>query len=71
MTKKQTMMDKIIKMSKQLYHVGKISPDMRKCVIVAVEQIIGNQQLSQHCMMLGITKKDYINYIMEKMKDYV
>lgn len=64
---KQSLLDKIIKMSKQLYHVAKYSPDMRKCVEVAIDQIIGNKDLSQHCMALGITKKEYVDYITQKV----
>ena len=32
MAKKQSIMDKVIKTAKQFYEVGKISPDIRKCV---------------------------------------
>lgn len=67
MEEKQTIMDKVIKMSKQLYEVAKYSPDIRKCVEVAVYQIIGNRELSQHCVALGITKKEYIDYLVEKI----
>ena len=62
---KETTMDKVIKMSKQLFEVAKYSPDLKKCVEVAVDQIIGNAELSKHCMALGITKKDYIEFILK------
>lgn len=65
--KKKTILDKVIELTKQLYDVAKFSPEIRECLIVAVEEIIGNKQLSQHCMALGITKKDYINYLMTKL----
>ena len=65
--KKQTIMDKVIKMSKQLYYTAKYSSDMRKCVEVAVAEIIGNKELSEHCMNIGITKKDYIDFILKKL----
>ena len=64
-TEKESVMNKIIKMSKQLFEVAKYSPDMRKCVEVSVDQIIGNKELSQHCVSLGITKKDYIDFILK------
>ena len=61
------MLEKIITMTKQLYDVAKFSPEIRECLIVAVDEVVGNKQLSQHCMALGITKKDYINYLMTKL----
>ena len=61
----QTVMNKIIKMSKQLFEVAKYSPDIKKCVEVSVDQIIGNKELSQHCIALGITKKEYIEFILK------
>ena len=64
---KQTTMDKVIKMSKQLFEVAKYSPDLKKCVEVSVNQIVGNKELSQHCIALGITKKDYIDFIMKNL----
>ena len=54
-------------MTKQLYDVAKFSTEIRECLIVAVDEVVGNKQLSQHCMALGITKKDYINYLMTKL----
>jgi hypothetical protein len=60
-------MDKIIKTAKQFYEVGKVSPDIRKCAEIAVDQIIGNKELSQHCIALGITKKDYIDFILKNL----
>lgn len=63
----QTTMDKVIKMSKQLYEVAKYSPNIRKCVEVSVAQIIGNKELSQYCTALGITKKDYIEFILKNL----
>ena len=64
-TEKESVKNKIIKMSKQLFEVAKYSPDMRKCVETSVDQIIGNKELSQHCVALGITKKDYIDFILK------
>ena len=64
-TEKESVKNKIIKMSKQLFEVAKYSPDMRKCVEASVDQIIGNKELSQYCVALGITKKDYIDFILK------
>lgn len=66
---KETIIDKVIKMSKQLYEVAKYSPDIRKCVEVAVTQIIGNKELSEHCMQIGITKNEYIEFILKKITE--
>lgn len=54
-------------MTKQLYEVAKFSPDIRKCVEIAVDQIIGNAEISKHCMALGITKKDYVNFVLKNL----
>lgn len=67
-TKEQkTTLDKIIIMTKQLCYTAKYSPDIRKCAEVAVDQIVGNKELSQHCIALGITKKDYIDFILKNL----
>ena len=64
-TEKENVMNKIIKMSRQLFEVAKYSPDIKKCVEVSVDQVIGNKELSQHCVALGITKKEYIEFILK------
>lgn len=66
-TEKESVMNKIIKMSKQLFEVAKYSPDIKKCVEVSVDQIIGNKELSQYCTALGITKKEYIDFILKNL----
>lgn len=65
--KQKTMLEKIIAMTKQLYEVANFSPDIRKCIEIAVDQIIGNAEISKHCMALGITKKEYVDYIASKI----
>lgn len=62
---KESVINKIIKMSKQLFEVAKYSPDIKKCVEASVDQVIGNKELSQHCIALGITKNDYIEFILK------
>lgn len=67
MPKKQSIMDKIIKTTKQFYEIGKVSSDIRKCVELAVDKTIGNKELSQYCVVLGITKNDYIEFILKNL----
>ena len=47
-------------------YMGKL--EIRKCVIKAVDDVIGNKEVSVFCSMLGITKKDYIDYL---EKEYI
>lgn len=67
MGKEPTLLDKVITMTKQLFYTAKYSPEIRKCVEVAVDQIVGNKELSQHCIALGISKKEYIDFIMKSL----
>lgn len=67
MAKKQSIMDKVTKTAKQFYEVGKISPDIRKCVELAIDKTIGNKELCQYCVVLGITKNDYIEFILKNL----
>lgn len=62
-----TDITKIIKFAKQLYLV-KYSTSLEECVNVAITEEIGNKDLSTHFRALGITKKDYINYIISKIE---
>ncbi len=59
-------LDKIIKLTKNLSQVAKISP-LRKCCEIAVDELIGNNKISKHCAELGITKKEYIDFIMKNL----
>ena len=63
----KTTLNKIIIMTKQLCYTAKYSPDIRKCAEVAVDEIVGNKELSQYCTALGITKKDYIDFILKNL----
>lgn len=62
-----TDITKIIKFSKQLYTV-KYSKSLEECVNVAITEEIGNKDLSTHFRALGITKKEYIDYIVSKIE---
>ena len=62
------MLEKIIKFSKQLYSV-KYSTNLKKCVETAIDNEIGNNALSQHFQALGITKQDYVAFIISKINN--
>ena len=62
------MLEKIINFAKQLHRL-KCSNNIEKCVEIAITQEIGNDALSKHLGALGITKQDYVAYIVEKMKN--
>ena len=61
------MLEKIIRFAKQLYMV-KYSTSLEKCVETAIDNEIGNSALSKHFQALGITKKEYIEFIVSKIK---
>lgn len=61
------MLEKIIRFAKQLYLV-KYSNSLEKCIETAISQEIGNNALSKHLSALGITKKDYVNFIVSKIE---
>lgn len=58
----------ILKLANQLYTVGKISPNLDYCISIAVDHKIGNKVISNYCSELGITKKDYIEFIKNEYK---
>ena len=45
-------------------YMGKM--EIRKCIIMAVDEILGNAEMSVFCNMLGITKKEYIDYLLKE-----
>ena len=63
----KTTLNKVIIMTKQLCYTAKYSPDIRKCAEVAVDQIVGNKELSQYFTALGITKKESIDFILKNL----
>lgn len=60
------MEEKVIKLAKQLYSI-KYSTNMRKCIETAIGEVYGWKAFSEFCALNEITKKEYIDFLMEKL----
>lgn len=60
------MEQRVIKLAKQLYSI-KYSTSMVKCMETAIGETYGWKAFSEFCAVNQITKKDYIDYLLEKL----
>ena len=65
---KNTIFDKIKLCTKQFYKVGKISNDLKYCAELAISQYLNLKELSVMCSAFAISKKEYIDRIVDEVK---
>lgn len=66
-----TKEEEIIKFSRQLHDVAFYSESWEKCVEKAVDEIMGNAEVSKTCAVFDIIKKELIDYLTERAKSYL
>ena len=62
-----TQLDKILGLANSFKVVGKIE-NIRNCLTISAEQIIGNKTISVCCSQMGIMKSDYIDFLEKEYK---
>jgi len=59
-------LEKILEKANVIYRAYMGKNNIRKCMVMAVDEVLGNAEMSVFCNILGITKKDYIDFLLKE-----